>query len=403
MTLNVGLGAGSVVGALVVDSRRRPAGTSDRPRASARRRHGMSGQRKPAAVEALIEQAHAHEQSAEYGDAERRFAEAVTAARGLEAVEPPDRLLVGALEGVGNLHRIQGRYTEAERLLREALAIAEDRLGDDDLQVAGVLNALAITFKYSGRFDDAAELYRRAPAIIESPLGDEHPDVASVLHNLGGLPHAGPEHIDVAADRAAVAAILDGLGRHEEAQALLLDALAVFERELGRDHYEVAVTLNNLAAIDHRTGNPARADALYRRALKIKQQLLGDDHPDVAVTLNNHAALLIEQERYHAAEPLAPASARHLRGRARPDPPELRDLPRKPLSSTRDGSEATWRLSRRARSVIARRLLSLSRTNRATRGAGGSRCGRRASVSPPAALAPALAQSPHELSLTHGG
>ena len=32
----------------------------------------MSGQRKPAAVEALIEQAHAHEQSAEYGDAERR-------------------------------------------------------------------------------------------------------------------------------------------------------------------------------------------------------------------------------------------------------------------------------------------------------------------------------------------
>jgi tetratricopeptide (TPR) repeat protein len=87
-------------------------------------------------------------------------------------------LLVGALEGLGNVQRIHGRYADAERVLRQALAIAEDRLGDDDLQVAGVLNALAITFKYSGRFDDAAELYRRALAIIESALGGEHPDAS---------------------------------------------------------------------------------------------------------------------------------------------------------------------------------------------------------------------------------
>jgi tetratricopeptide (TPR) repeat protein len=99
-------------------------------------------------------------------------------------------LLVGTMEGFGDIRRIQGDYTEAERVLREALAIAEDRLGDDNLQVAGVLNAVAITFKYSGRFDDAADLYRRALAIIESVLGSEHADVASLLRNLGGLAHA---------------------------------------------------------------------------------------------------------------------------------------------------------------------------------------------------------------------
>jgi hypothetical protein len=50
------------------------------------------------------------------------------------------------------VHRIHGRYADAERVLGQALAVAEDRLGDDDLQVAGVLNTLAITFEYSGRF-----------------------------------------------------------------------------------------------------------------------------------------------------------------------------------------------------------------------------------------------------------
>ena len=82
-------------------------------------------------------------------------------------------------------------------------------------------------------------------------------------HNLGGIRHAqgdldaaeqfarrgltisiaalGDDHLTVAADRAALAAILADRGDDDEAEALLHQALAVFTSRLGADHYEVAV------------------------------------------------------------------------------------------------------------------------------------------------------------------
>jgi tetratricopeptide (TPR) repeat protein len=132
-------------------------------------------------------------------------------------------------------------------------------------------------------------------------LGPEHPEVATVLHNMGGLAHAagrpadgepdarrvvrireaglGVEHRD-AADRAALAAILDALGRHDEAAELLEGALVVFERTLGPDHHEVGVTLANLGAIDARRGDLDSAGRRLRRALAIKQRTLGSRRVD---------------------------------------------------------------------------------------------------------------------------
>ena len=81
--------------------------------------------------------------------------------------------------------------------------------------------------------------------------------------------------LEVAADRAALAVILDSRGRHREARETLLHALATFESVLGPDHYEVAVTLEQLAAIAHRAGDSAEAAVLYERALGIKRRVLG--------------------------------------------------------------------------------------------------------------------------------
>jgi Tfp pilus assembly protein PilF len=92
----------------------------------------------------------------------------------------------------------------------------------------------------------------------------------------------GPQHHAAAADKAALASILDALGRPGEA-----DALAVFERAYGTAHFDVAVNLHNLAAIAHRRGDLAQAETLYRRALAIKEDVLGHDHPELVTTLNN--------------------------------------------------------------------------------------------------------------------
>ena len=94
----------------------------------------------------------------------------------------------------------------------------------------------------------------------------------------------GPDQLAVAADRSALAAILDAQGRHREAMAPLRAAIDILEAELGRDHYEVAVLLSTFAAVAVRAGDAQQAEESYSRALWIQRRVLGDGHADVRET-----------------------------------------------------------------------------------------------------------------------
>jgi tetratricopeptide (TPR) repeat protein len=93
----------------------------------------------------------------------------------------------------------------------------------------------------------------------------------------------------VAVEEAALAPILEELGRVDEAEAMHRRALAAFVRR--RRPYDVAVTANNLAALVAARGAHREAARLFARSLATKERLLGHGHPDVAMTLNNLAAL----------------------------------------------------------------------------------------------------------------
>ena len=56
---------------------------------------------------------------------------------------------------------------------------------------------------------------------------------------------AGASSIALAADRAALAAILDGLCSFEESQKLYRQALKTYRRVYGKSHREIALILNN--------------------------------------------------------------------------------------------------------------------------------------------------------------
>ena len=81
--------------------------------------------------------------------------------------------------------------------------------------------------------------------------------------------------LEAAADRVAVAAILDAGGRHQEAAAMLRRALADYERVLGTDHYEIAGVLEDLAEVVERVGEAEQAAALRVRAQHIRRTVLG--------------------------------------------------------------------------------------------------------------------------------
>src|SRR5687767_8256387 len=87
------------------------------------------------------------------------------------------RLRVQRLGLLAHVRQERGRYGSSERLYRRALALAEEHLPPDDLDVASLLNGLGILHKYQGRYDEAEPVYHRALAILEAALGPEHPEL----------------------------------------------------------------------------------------------------------------------------------------------------------------------------------------------------------------------------------
>src|SRR2546427_235805 len=90
-------------------------------------------------------------------------------------------------------------------------------------------NSQTIRLRVHSRYEEGDPLARRGLEMRECALG--------------------PDDMGVAADVAALAAILDGEGKRYEAERFYLRALAAFERTDGGESYDVAVNLNNLAAL----------------------------------------------------------------------------------------------------------------------------------------------------------
>jgi tetratricopeptide (TPR) repeat protein len=220
------------------------------------------------------------------------------------------RLAVRARIALAGIARIRGAYADAERGYQRAIAQVRRAFGARDAYVGSLYNNLGVLRKAQGRYAEAVAFYRRAAKWVSAR---DRESQATLAHNLGGIEHArgryavaepharrsvrlrralhGDGHPAVAADVAALAAIVEGRGRLAEAAGLYRRALAVFQRKLGPRSLEVGLNLASLAAVEQRRGRLAPARALYQRALAIKEPLLGLDHPDVAMTVNNLAVL----------------------------------------------------------------------------------------------------------------
>lgn len=92
-----------------------------------------------------------------------------------------------SLSTLADLSRANGRLAEAERLYKRALAMDEEALGKDHLNVARDLNSLALLYDSRGNDAEAEPLYRRALAIAKKALGPDHPEVATVAANMKGF------------------------------------------------------------------------------------------------------------------------------------------------------------------------------------------------------------------------
>jgi tetratricopeptide (TPR) repeat protein len=104
-----------------------------------------------------------------------------------EASSPEQEALMRALARTADARRSHGRYSEADRLYRRALALAEDIFGEQHLEIASILDHLALLKEAEGRFGEAEEFCRRAWRMRERLLGADHPDTATSIDHLAVL------------------------------------------------------------------------------------------------------------------------------------------------------------------------------------------------------------------------
>jgi eukaryotic-like serine/threonine-protein kinase len=167
---------------------------------------------------------------------------------------------------------------------------AEHRAQEEAAAAQAVTDFLVDLFRVAdpnearGRAITARELLDRGSARVARELAGQPVLQGRITHTIG--------------------TVYDALGLYQPSKAMLLNALAVRERELGPNDLSVAETLNSLAKVARLNGDIVGADSLYARVLRIREAALGPDHIDVGTTLSGLAALRSMQGRDSEADSL---------------------------------------------------------------------------------------------------
>ena len=220
------------------------------------------------------------------------------AARKKEITDQPD-VEAGIDDSLAGAYFALGDYAKAEDLFTEAMMLRVRTHGRTAPQVATSLNYLGLVQSAQGRWVEAEKFHREALAMLNDRR-DSHPETAAeiahthstlgwVLGQRAKLAEAqqhlrqaigqqrtllGSRHPEVAASLVRLGSVLTHEGRVEEAEGVLKEALAINTEAFGEESAEAARTLNFLAvtvALNQR--RLPEAIALYRQAFEIRQRL----------------------------------------------------------------------------------------------------------------------------------
>lgn len=220
------------------------------------------------------------------------------------------------LSELGGYYRGQGRYTESADTFRRVICLLKASVGERSPAYATALNNLAGTYRLMGEYDKAEQSFLLCLGICEQTVGRRHvlyaaglnnlsllaldrkePDQAArLLHQasdiLSGLPECRDEY---ATSLVNLAALYRQLGQHEKAQRNLLEAVRLYENELGTDtpHYHTALNALGLACAD--LGLFSQARIWLDKAIRAAETLYGPEHPDVQ-SIRAHLAALVARE-----------------------------------------------------------------------------------------------------------
>lgn len=186
---------------------------------------------------------------------------------------------------LGQVYHELGEYTKSEEMLRRALHLYRQTIGERNRTFAQCLSQLSLAVSDQGRGDEAEKIQRQALAIRLELSPRDDLEVAESLHALGH--------------------ILGGENKISESERIFRQAIAIRERLLGHENIRVTESLNGLANALSAQGQSVEAEAIWREGIRINIKLLGDQHPAYLWMLNGVAQALLVQKKFTEAEATA--------------------------------------------------------------------------------------------------
>jgi len=178
-----------------------------------------------------------------------------------------------------------GKFSEAEKLARQRLALVEAASGKESVETADVLDLLSESMRQAGKGGQAevGEICKRAVAMKEKARGKEDAGYAASLYQLGCWYFVN--------------------GDYEHARPRLEQSLSIREAKLDPSHPDIASSLFMVGALSSETGDHAGAKAYFERSLSIRSSA-DPNGPGTAECLNGLATVLVRMGDYAAAEPM---------------------------------------------------------------------------------------------------
>lgn len=182
-----------------------------------------------------------------------------------------------ALEDLGLLYQVTGRFNLSENFTREAMDLREQNLGHVSGAYAASLNNLAALDKDLGKYNESEKMFTEADSINTATLGKESLGEAIILNNK--------------------AMLYMTIGRYEEAEKVLNQALDVARKSLGENTVRYQKLMINKALLLQDLGRYTEAETIYKDAIALKERRLGKKHPDYAQMLMSLASLYVQMDR----------------------------------------------------------------------------------------------------------
>jgi tetratricopeptide (TPR) repeat protein len=228
------------------------------------------------------------------------------------------------LSNVGWCFKVNGKYAEAEQMLRQTLKLRKKVLDEKHPSTLDSMNNLAIVLDSQGKYEKAEQMHRQTLTLMKKMLGEEHPstldsmnNIAEVLRSQGKYEKAeqmhrqtltlkkkmlGEEHSSTLDSMNNLAIVLDSQGKYEKADQMHRQTLTLKKKVLGEEHPSTLDSMNNLAEVLRSQGKYEKAEQMHRQTLTLKKKVLDEEHPSTLDSMNNLAAVLHNQEKYEKAE-----------------------------------------------------------------------------------------------------